>query len=72
MRGLPFKSTENDILEFFQPLNPASVHIIFDASGRPSGTAKVVFSTSEDVNAAMGKHKNLMEHRYIELFPGGL
>ncbi|MXQ88408.1 hypothetical protein E5288_WYG021349 [Bos mutus] len=75
MRGLPFRATENDIANFFSPLNPIRVHIDIGADGRATGEADVEFVTHEDAVAAMSKDKNNMQHRYIELFlnstPGG-
>ncbi|ODN05134.1 Heterogeneous nuclear ribonucleoprotein F [Orchesella cincta] len=68
MRGLPFRADENDIRKFFAPLMPTAVHIIYESNGRPSGTAKVNFVSNDDVTRAMAKHKDRMEHRYIELF----
>uniref|UniRef100_A0A8D0L6K6 RRM domain-containing protein n=1 Tax=Sphenodon punctatus TaxID=8508 RepID=A0A8D0L6K6_SPHPU len=68
MRGLPFRATENDIANFFSPLNPIRVHIDIGADGRATEEADVEFVTHEDVVAAMSKDKNHMQHRYIELF----
>jgi len=68
MRGLPYRAEESDIRKFFSPLSPTAVHIIYESNGRPSGTAKVNFSCNDDVTRAMAKHKDRMEHRYIELF----
>ncbi|CAL8069753.1 unnamed protein product [Orchesella dallaii] len=68
MRGLPFRAEEIDIRKFFAPLMPTAVHIIYESNGRPSGTAKVNFVSNDDVTRAMAKHKDRMEHRYIELF----
>ncbi|XP_074088500.1 heterogeneous nuclear ribonucleoprotein H3 isoform X3 [Macrotis lagotis] len=68
MRGLPFRATENDIANFFSPLNPIRVHIDIGADGRATGEADVEFLTHEDALAAMSKDKNNMQHRYIELF----
>ncbi|XP_066249366.1 heterogeneous nuclear ribonucleoprotein H [Euwallacea similis] len=68
MRGLPFRASQQDISEFFSPVQPASIHILTDHIGRPSGTADVSFSTHEDALKAMSKDKSHMSHRYIELF----
>uniref|UniRef100_A0A5F4WBH7 RRM domain-containing protein n=1 Tax=Callithrix jacchus TaxID=9483 RepID=A0A5F4WBH7_CALJA len=68
MRGLPFRATENDIANFFSPLNPIRVHIDIGADGRATGEADVEFVTHEDAVAAMSKDKNNMQHQYIELF----
>ena len=48
MRGLPFRATENDIANFFSPLNPIRVHIDIGADGRATGEADVEFVTHED------------------------
>ncbi|KAF0294003.1 Heterogeneous nuclear ribonucleoprotein F [Amphibalanus amphitrite] len=68
MRGLPYRSTESDIIEFFRPLVPFHVHMLFDDLGRPSGQANVDFSSHEEAVKAMAKDKSHMAHRYIELF----
>ncbi|CAG7723426.1 unnamed protein product [Allacma fusca] len=68
MRGLPYKANEGDIRRFFDPLVPMGVHIIYDSNGRPSGTAKVQFACGDDMTRAMGKHKEKIFTRYIELF----
>lgn len=60
MRGLPFRATENDIANFFSPLNPIRVHIDIGADGRATGEADVEFVTHEDAVAAMSKDKNNM------------
>uniref|UniRef100_H3A5M1 RRM domain-containing protein n=1 Tax=Latimeria chalumnae TaxID=7897 RepID=H3A5M1_LATCH len=68
MRGLPYRATENDIYNFFSPLNPVRVHIEIGADGRVTGEADVEFATHEDAVAAMSKDKANMQHRYVELF----
>uniref|UniRef100_A0A4W3HD68 Heteroous nuclear ribonucleoprotein H1 n=1 Tax=Callorhinchus milii TaxID=7868 RepID=A0A4W3HD68_CALMI len=57
MRGLPFRATENDICNFFSPLNPVRVHIEIGSDGRVTGEADVEFATHEDAVAAMSKDK---------------
>ncbi|KAL6444788.1 hypothetical protein ACFW04_002085 [Cataglyphis niger] len=68
MRGLPFKATEQDIADFFRPIEPVNVRIILENGGRPSGEADVEFATHEEAVKAMCKDKSHMSHRYIELF----
>jgi len=68
MRGLPYRASEEDIHKFFDPIDVVGIHIIYDETIRPSGTAKAYFSSKSDLNEAMGKHKERMDHRYIELF----
>lgn len=68
MRGLPFEATENDIFQFFAPVNPVEVRFLFEDSGRPKGEADVDFKTHDDAQHAMSKDKQNIGHRYIELF----
>ncbi|XP_077998964.1 heterogeneous nuclear ribonucleoprotein H2-like isoform X2 [Glandiceps talaboti] len=68
MRGLPFRASEQDIRQFFQPIVPFKVHIQYEQNGRVSGEADVEFATHDDAVAAMSKDKANMGHRYIELF----
>ena len=60
MRGLPFEATQGDIEAFFSPLNPVSIRIIYEATGRAKGEADVDFASHEDARAAMEKHKQNM------------
>lgn len=68
MRGLPFRATQSDIAEFFRPVVPVSIRLVYDNSGRASGEADVEFAMHEDAVKAMSKDKSNMQHRYIELF----
>ncbi|XP_020893887.1 heterogeneous nuclear ribonucleoprotein F isoform X2 [Exaiptasia diaphana] len=67
MRGLPFAARENDIKQFFMPLNPVDIKIKWGSDGRCSGVAEVDFATHSDAQAAMLKDRQSMGHRYIEL-----
>uniref|UniRef100_UPI00358E8EEE heterogeneous nuclear ribonucleoprotein H-like n=1 Tax=Myxine glutinosa TaxID=7769 RepID=UPI00358E8EEE len=68
MGGIPFRATEQEIIEFFAPLNPVKVHIEYEPNGRATGEADVDFTSHEDAVAAMSKDKAHMKHRYVELF----
>ena len=48
------------------------VMIQYNQDGRPSGNAEVTFSSEEEAQRAMGKHKQNMQNRYIELFYEGV
>ena len=70
MRGLPFSACISDILDFFKgipSLDKESVYLVYD-SGRPSGEAYIMFTSTEGCAAAMRLHKHKMGSRYIELF----
>ena len=70
MRGLPYKVTRNDILDFFTglsvPLN--GVHLMFNEREQPTGEAYVEFSSPEDRERAMAKDRQHIGGRYVELF----
>lgn len=68
MRGLPFKSKEKDIFEFFDPLNVVSIRLPLNQKGKPSGFAYVDFSCEKDLKEALKRDKDYMKGRYIELF----
>ncbi|GJP47981.1 hypothetical protein CLOM_g7224 [Closterium sp. NIES-68] len=70
MRGLPFSATTKDILEFFgeYPLADAAIHIITNSIGRLTGEAFVEFGSVEEARAALGKDRERMGTRYIELY----
>ncbi|XP_051277918.1 G-rich sequence factor 1 [Dicentrarchus labrax] len=72
LRGLPFSSTEADIVHFFSGLDIIENGITFvkDYSGmRNSGEAFVVFSTQEAADEALQRDRGLIGNRYVEVFP---
>jgi len=64
MRGLPFNSSENDIINFFQEVNVGPVRI----HRKSDGSEAFVEFRDGDITRAMKRHKGYMGHRYIELF----
>ncbi|GMT00588.1 hypothetical protein PENTCL1PPCAC_22762 [Pristionchus entomophagus] len=72
MRGIPFRASEGDIYEFFAPLRPSSIEMVREASGRPSGEARVEFASRQEYDDALLKDKQYMGTRYVELFPDHL
>ncbi|GAX84713.1 hypothetical protein CEUSTIGMA_g12135.t1 [Chlamydomonas eustigma] len=75
LRGLPFQVEDEDIIRWFQdsslgiaPLSSDSVYIVSE-HGRSTGIAFVEFPSSHEAAAAMGKNKQMMGSRYIEIFP---
>jgi len=55
MRGLPYKATRNDVLDFFAGLSVPlhGVHIMFNEREQPTGEAYVDFSGPDDRERAM-------------------
>ncbi|BFZ19205.1 hypothetical protein BsWGS_22244 [Bradybaena similaris] len=76
MRGLPFTSTTQQVLEFFTREPNASevldgeegILFVHYPDGRSTGDAFVLFSTEEESAKALKKHREMMGSRYIELF----
>ena len=72
MQGIPFNVAESDIAEWFSSVvDPVKVRINYNNDGRPSGNADVLFATEDDAQKAMSKHKENMQHRYVELYYDG-
>jgi len=70
MRGLPYKATRNDVLDFFAGLSVPlhGVHIMFNEREQPTGEAYVDFSGPDDRERAMNKDRQHIGGRYVELF----
>jgi len=72
MRGLPYQVSEGDIMRWFSPVVDAlHVKIVYNHVGKPTGDAEVLFANEADAKKAMTKHKQNLQHRYIELFDVG-
>ncbi|CAL8345804.1 unnamed protein product [Lota lota] len=71
IRGLPFSSTEYDILGFFSGLDIVEdgVTIVRDLKGRNSGEAFVRFASQDMADEALQRDRGLIGSRYIEVFP---
>lgn len=72
MRGLPYNSSVQDIVNFFQgfpEVNPECVQIQQNNDGRPNGDALVTFaSRCEAERAITERNRHNIGSRYIELF----
>lgn len=68
LRGLPYDCLEKEVFEFFNPIRPTGVDIIYNNRGRHSGEADAFFSNYDEGMLAMKKDKAKMGARYIELF----
>ena len=58
MRGLPFKVTEDDILNFFDRIPLHNIHIDYGDDGRATGEAVVEFYNYKDALEAMKKDRH--------------
>ena len=74
LRGMPWKATPREIIEFFGDLRvaPNGVHIVLNAEGRPSGDGFVEFETYADAVQALQKHKKYLGPRFVEVYKTSL
>lgn len=70
LRGLPYSSSEPDIVHFFSGLDIVQngITIVKDHQGRNSGQAFVEFTSQQAFEEALRKDREMMGHRYIEVF----
>jgi len=68
MRGIPFKSKEIDVINFFKPFKVEDIRFAVNEQGKRSGYAFVDFPNSRLAKKAMKKDRGEMKGRYIELF----
>jgi heterogeneous nuclear ribonucleoprotein F/H len=67
LRGLPYNSSKDDVIKFFDGLDIAQngVHI---SSSKPAGEAFVAFMNMDNALRALEFNRMNMGHRYIEVF----
>ncbi|CAD5225088.1 unnamed protein product [Bursaphelenchus xylophilus] len=70
MRGLPYRVTQQQIFDFFAPIQPTEIKIGYLDDGRASGDGVVEFANERDAREAFKKDRECIKQRYIELFPG--
>ncbi|XP_017143864.1 heterogeneous nuclear ribonucleoprotein H2 isoform X1 [Drosophila miranda] len=72
LRGLPYAVTEQQIEEFFTGLeiktDREGILFVMDRRGRATGEAFVQFESQEDTEQALGRNREKIGHRYIEIF----
>ena len=68
LRGLPYSADQAAINAFFAPLRVVALQVALNSSGQPSGFGFVQFSSCEDTTAALGRSKERMGTRYVEVF----
>ncbi len=68
MSGLPFRATEQEIKDFFQPeADCVGVRIIYNRDGRPSGDAVAEFESDDMAERAMARNREHLGNRFIIL-----
>ncbi len=68
MSGLPFRATEQEVKDFFQPeADCVGVRIVYNRDGRPSGDAVAEFESDDQAERAMGRNREHMGSRFIVL-----
>ncbi|XP_034663624.1 heterogeneous nuclear ribonucleoprotein H3 isoform X1 [Drosophila subobscura] len=72
LRGLPYAVTEQQIEEFFTGLeiktDREGILFVMDRRGRATGEAFVQFESQDDTEQALGRNREKIGHRYIEIF----
>ncbi|XP_070069170.1 RNA-binding protein fusilli isoform X2 [Drosophila takahashii] len=77
MRGLPYDATAKQVLDFFTTGDTAPCHVLDGSEGvlfvkkpdgRATGDAFVLFAQETDAPKALGRHRESIGQRYIELF----
>ncbi|CAA0806923.1 RNA-binding (RRM/RBD/RNP motifs) family protein [Striga hermonthica] len=67
LRGLPFNCSDIDIFKFFAGLDIVDVFLV-SREGRFSGEAFVVFASPMQAELALGRDRQNMGRRYVEVF----
>lgn len=67
LRGLPYGCGKEDIEQFFSGLQIAAngITLTSDMEGRSSGEAFVEFTSAEEADKALGRHRQAMAHRSV-------
>ena len=70
LRGLPFASSEHDIMQFFSQaqVTPIGIQILQDPQNRASGEAFVQFASPDEARRSLARHRGYMGQRYVEVF----
>lgn len=65
LSGLPWTATEEEIRKFLKDCKIVKILIILNDYSKPSGNAKVWFSSKDDLNRALLCDKNNIGRRYV-------
>jgi len=68
LRGLPWRTTQKQIKDFFEGLELVRAQILYLQNGRASGDGLVEFKSEEDLEQGKLKDKERIGERYIEVF----
>lgn len=67
LKGLPYSTSEKDIIDFFEGYPVSEVAFVYEPDGRPSGLAFAEFATREDALKALSKNGKYLGDRYVRL-----
>uniref|UniRef100_A0AC34QP99 RRM domain-containing protein n=1 Tax=Panagrolaimus sp. JU765 TaxID=591449 RepID=A0AC34QP99_9BILA len=68
VRGLPFRVSASQIMDFFSPLQCVEIKLGYLPDGRASGDGIIEFGSPEDTQEAMRRDRQMIGNRYIEIF----
>jgi len=67
LKGLPYSTTEQQILQFFGDFKVQCVRFVYEPDGRPSGLAFAEFENKEEALKALSKNGEYIGERYVRL-----
>lgn len=67
LKGLPYTTSEQQVLDFFAGYNVQEVAFVYEPDGRPSGLAFAEFATREEALQALSKNGEYLGDRYVRL-----
>ena len=67
-RGLPYSATPEELKKFFSGCNISTLHLAQSHDGRPTGEAFLEMEDEDSYNAGLGRNKEHLGKRYIEVF----
>lgn len=67
LKGLPYTTSEQQVLDFFAGYNVNEVAFVYEPDGRPSGLAFAEFATREEALQALSKNGEYLGDRYVRL-----
>ncbi|OWA51614.1 RNA-binding protein fusilli [Hypsibius exemplaris] len=71
-RGLPWQASDLDVAKFFHGLDipRGGIALCLSTNGRRNGEAVVLFSTQQQRDLALQRHRHHMDKRYVEVYKG--
>lgn len=69
IQGLAYRAEQEDVRGFFAGLETVAIQVVRDDQGDCRGEAFIEFKDIDSTMQALGRHKQSLGNRYIEVFP---